>query len=934
MRPVKLIISAFGPYAECETIDFEKLGNKGLYLITGDTGAGKTTIFDAITYVLYGKSSGKTRSSSMLRSKYAKPDVPTFVKMEFEYRNKKYVIERNPEYERPKIHGEGTTTQSANATLIYPDKDTPVTGSSNVTVAINELIGLDYEQFTQIAMIAQNDFLKLLLADTDERRKIFSKIFNTYPYEKLQLKLGDEAKRLRRLVDDQNKSISQYIDGIRCGDSFVARQQLEAIKNNKTENGIENTIDFIEELINNDQDLLKVINERIIKTEKALSDVDKKLVEVNRDNSAKKQKLNAEQFIESNKPNLEVLEKRVELCKEEEPVRKELEYKIKEQEQLMPRYDKLFDTEKEYVNELKLIKTKESEFESLCKDIENLNKVLATNKENLQKLKDADAVLVKIENAKTGYDNVKKNLSNIINQCNDYEGKNHELELLQQRAIKANDSWETKSNECAAIEKTFLNQQAGILAGNLRDGEPCIVCGSTVHPNPFKLMDKQITEKMVEDAKNKVNELKAIATNYSNKSGMQKGIVDTLYESIVENFRNLKEIFKEVLEERAINTVSDIKAWSDKKLVKVEEAISKNNGYYEIAKNNVQVKEQIEKQIPETEEQINNNNNKKDILNSDISNLKIKNRENAILLEQFREKLEFQSRKDAESNLNQLKINLSELENKATQALNSYDKCKKSIDDANATIKTIEEQLKDSKNYDLEQLISESNKLQEEKKAVNNQRNDVSIRIEINTGALENIKANLNKLVTTEEKYKWVNALAQTANGNINGKSKIALETYVQISYFERIINRANLRFMKMTNGQYELKRSTESDDQRSKTGLELNVIDHYNGTERDVRTLSGGESFKASLSLALGLSDEIHCAAGGIKIDTLFVDEGFGTLDEDSLNSAIEALNTLTEGDRLVGIISHVQELKTRIDRKIIVSKNKVKGSKVAVEI
>ena len=193
-------------------------------------------------------------------------------------------------------------------------------------------------------------------------------------------------------------------------------------------------------------------------------------------------------------------------------------------------------------------------------------------------------------------------------------------------------------------------------------------------------------------------------------------------------------------------------------MVKVEEAISKNNGYYEIAKNNVQVKEQIEKQIPETEEQINNNNNNKDILNSDISNLKIKNRENAILLEQFREKLEFQSRKDAESNLNQLKINLSELENKATQALNSYDKCKKSIDDANATIKTIEEQLKDSKNYDLEQLISESNKLQEEKKAVNNQRNDVSIRIEINTGALENIKTNLNKLVTTEEKYKWVNA--------------------------------------------------------------------------------------------------------------------------------------------------------------------------------
>ena len=232
----------------------------------------------------------------------------------------------------------------------------------------------------------------------------------------------------------------------------------------------------------------------------------------------------------------------------------------------------------------------------------------------------------------------------------------------------------------------------------------------------------------------------------------------------------------------------------------------------------------------------------------------------------------------------------------------------------------------------MEQLISESNKLQEEKKAVNNQRNDVSIRIEINTGALENIKTNLNKLVTTEEKYKWVNALAQTANGNINGKSKIALETYVQISYFERIINRANLRFMKMTNGQYEMIRKQSVDDNRGDRGLDLDIIDHYNGSVRDVKSLSGGESFMASLSLALGLSDEVQSGTGGIRVDSMFIDEGFGSLDEDSLEHAVKVLSELSGGSCLIGIISHVSELKGRIDRQIVVTKDKDNGSNLEI--
>lgn len=175
-----------------------------------------------------------------------------------------------------------------------------------------------------------------------------------------------------------------------------------------------------------------------------------------------------------------------------------------------------------------------------------------------------------------------------------------------------------------------------------------------------------------------------------------------------------------------------------------------------------------------------------------------------------------------------------------------------------------------------------------------------------------------------EQEYIWVKALSDTANGTLNGKRKVELETYIQMTYFDRILRRANLRFLTMSSGQYELKRREDGENKKEKAGLELNVIDHYNGSERSVRTLSGGESFQASLSLALGLSDEIQSHAGGIQLDAMFVDEGFGSLDEDSLNQAMKALEGLTRGNRMVGIISHVPELKERIGKKIVVTKRR----------
>lgn len=935
MRPIKLIISAFGPYAGCETIDFEKLGSKGLYLITGDTGAGKTTIFDAITYVLYGKTSGNIRTSNMLRSKYALPETPTFVKMEFMYRDKVYEIERNPEYERPKIHGEGTTKQLARATLTYPDSRPAVTGSGDVTCAVNELIRLDYEQFTQIAMIAQNDFLKLLLSETNERRKIFSKIFNTYPYERLQIKLNEEAAGLKRQVENQNLSIEQYVDGVKCGDSYVLQQAWNDTKNNKTEQGIEQILGLISEIINNDNEKIKVINNKIISIEKNQEDVNKKIAKVERDNLAIKQLNEARTYVENNQPLLEKLYQEIKLCKEEEPKQKELEYEIKEQELSMPDYNRLSEIKKEYAGDLEKIKDIENKINSIGQQNDKLDGELEKNKNILEEYKESETELLKLENDKKKYEELEKKVSDLLCQCNKYEKENDNLLKLQKDALTANENWERKSGECVALEKRFLNQQAGILAKNLVEGKPCIVCGSTTHPNPFKLMDEQVSENMINTAKSQVEKLKKIATDYSMKAGKWNGIVDTLYEKIINDY---KDAIKELETKENVNvteniTIIQVKKWMETLLVQIKERILAVDKESKEFNRQVLLVKNTEKMIPEIEEQLKKNQEYRENLNSENLELKIKANSDFTLQEQLKKKLKFESERDARKYLENLRANLKSIVDKFNFATQQYESCKKGIEEANTRIETIEEQLKTSEQYDLDGLKEQLKGLQEEKNRTYAERDNISVRLEINSQALENIKNNLDKMVQIENRYKWVNALAQTANGNLTGKDKLSLETYVQINYFERIIERANLRFMKMSNGQYELKRNEESGDQRAKSGLELNVVDHYNGTIRDVKTLSGGESFKASLALALGLSDEIHYSSGGIKVDTLFVDEGFGTLDEDSLNSAMETLSTLTEGDRLVGIISHVQELKEKIGSKIIVSKDKAKGSTVVVE-
>ena len=356
----------------------------------------------------------------------------------------------------------------------------------------------------------------------------------------------------------------------------------------------------------------------------------------------------------------------------------------------------------------------------------------------------------------------------------------------------------------------------------------------------------------------------------------------------------------------------------------------------EVAKETVAQKQKLEAEIPELEQmqkklQEEEQERKNQLLVSERD--KANAEEQAV---KVRGKLEFPEKAEAEQKIKELDKQKKEIDKNLNAAQKAFQDCSQSVEAAKTKKKTLEKQIAGNKETDMEELVQARQEVSGAKKELQKQMEEIRIRYENNLKIRNAIDKQSAKLLELERNWTQVREISDTVNGKIKGgsKEKIKFETYIQTNYFDRIIARANTRFMVMSGGQYELKRQTDTDDRKSQSGLELNVIDHYNGSERSVKTLSGGESFKASLSLALGLSDEIQASAGGIQLDTMFVDEGFGSLDEESLEQAMKALNGLTEGNRLVGIISHVQELKARIEKQIVVTKEKAGGSRVELKI
>ena len=986
MRPTELIISAFGPYAGEVTLDMASLGDRGLYLITGDTGAGKTTLFDAIAFALYGNASGDSRKPRMLRSKYARPDARTYVEMGFSYSGKEYRVRRNPEYMRTKQRGEGETREKPDAQLHMPDGRL-VTGDKAVTVEVEGLLGLNREQFSQIAMLAQGSFSRLLSGRTEDRGIIFREIFKTKPYQLFQEKLKDRAKGLYGRYADSRKSMEQYAGGV------ITEGHSEELKlrwKEVPQGSLEALLEVLDQLIGADEAQQQGKDRAMALVRDEIAALGMELGKMQGDAAVCRDMAAAADVLRENMPVLEQAKVRYEREKERQADRDGLIGAVTRMEENLKTYDR-FDGLQEN------LKACRKETESLEKRLEQA----ALEERQWKERNDSDEkILESLRQAGEEYQaaltagerlgEYSGRIGLLAEELGQYGQERKKLEAARERYRAAGEESRRADDAYREMYQRFLDNQAGILASRLTEGQPCPVCGSVTHPAPARYL-----EEGKEAAKDKVDRLKAAAeekdkaaARLSLEAGRLAGSLDTRYERMKQQIDAEVATWKEDWQQRIRQAEADAGALAAK-----TGDVRQGRRYFleqwELMMG--QLKGQLERQAAAQKEKIQEKKKRKEYKEAiegrrvlgrqsleAASELKqqaqkmlaesqAKERELESRLKEMESSLPYENRKAAQAELAEKKAFLAGLEKAFKEAEESYNRISRRVSDAQARLEALRGRMaeKDAEGREsagedrdpvngpdtmlpggmdvrtamerLEARMQKNRQHQSEARerltGLEQEKSRLHHRLETNRMARERISEQKTSMEEIQKEWTWVKALSDTAAGEVGGKEKITLETYAQMAYFERIIARANTRFMVMSGGQYELKRCTEEDN-RGKNGLGLNVIDHYNGTERSVKTLSGGESFQASLSLALGLSDEIQSAAGGIRLDTLFVDEGFGSLDEDTLNLAMKSLGDLAEGRRLVGIISHVGELKERIQHQIVVVKDKTGGSRAYIEL
>ena len=920
MRPLKLTIAGFGPYAKVQELDFELLGDRGLYLITGDTGAGKTTVFDAITFALFGEASGDNRDASMLRSKYASSEAPTYVELRFAYDGKEYTVRRNPEYTRAKSRGTGTTTQSADAVLTYPDGST-VSKLKEVDRAIKDIIGINREQFSQVAMISQGDFRRLLQADTKERQKIFRDIFDTGLFVTLQNQLKEKANELRDKREQASRSIKQYVEGLLCSDDSELFGDAQKARSGEMPMG--EVTELLEKLLTEDKELAAALDLQLVDVEKHLEQTTAKLTQANNYVNLKKelcrqQEVEKKAFIELDQAQLKLEEAKGTL-----PEQENLSKKINELELQLPSYDERDEKSKELAKKQKELTETENCRVKAEADREALVAELSKQREEQKSLENAEADKERLFAKQNQFKERKAQLEAFIKSFGELVLQRNELREKQEVYLKAAEKSKHLSLEYEQMHKAFMDEQAGIIASGLRAGMVCPVCGSVEHPCLARLSENAPSEADVKKAKQDAEKAQKHTEDANRAASTQKGIVSSTEENIIKVCKQLMgDIEIENADVEAQSQLNEIKEQmndADEKAAELEKKIQRRNT--------------LEKLIPQSEQSLVNTEKTLSDSREKSAALNVTIREMEKQIEELSSKLLFKDKVSAEKEISEMQNSLTAQKNAFAQAENRVNEEKTGLAAIGAAIVQLKKQLTEGEEADIAELEAIKESLNIQKTDILSKQKNVYNRLSTNESAQRSISKKTEELGEIESRFAWLKALSDTANGNVSGKDKIMLETYIQTTYFDRILQRANIRLRKMSGGQYDLKRREIAENKQSQSGLELDIVDHVNASQRSVNTLSGGEAFLASLALALGLSDEVQMSTG-IHLDTLFVDEGFGSLDGEALNKAYNTLVALTEGNRLVGIISHVSELKDKIDKQIIVCKNRSGGSTAEIHV
>ena len=934
MRPLRLTLSAFGPYAAQTTLDLEKLGKGGLYLITGDTGAGKTTLFDAITYALYDHSSSGIREGSMLRCKYADDKTPTFVELEFEVHGVRYTVRRNPEYQRPKARGEGMTTEKADATLTYPDDRPPVTKAKDVTAAVQEIIGLDYNQFSQIVLIAQGQFTKLLNASTEERSRIFRKLFRTQRYAQLQERLQAEASALNQQRTAQNAKLDSLLGGLQFSPEDPDAEALRALC---AQTVPETALTLLDALTTRQAAALEEVSTALHTTEAQLDTVQRQLGAAAQAQRLAQQLAARQAELAAAKPALDAARTEADRHAGDAAQLDALTAQVTQAQSALAAYDALDTLCRQQTEARDAARLAAAQAHKRRTQLDNLNAALAAAETELSTLADADTRLLALQNRSAQLAQRGEALAKLeqrLADCQRQAKRAHKAQESYRTAAAAQDEARARRD---ALERAFLDAQAGLLAESLTEGVPCPVCGSTHHPARALLPHTAPTQAQVETARQAAATADRQAQNASAaaqsalaaaneaKTSLRRDAETLLPErftapegTVPLTFALMTNVLAE--ENAALQTAqTDCAA-----RCRQTEADCRRKAQLEADRQaKSRQRPALEQAAAEADRSAAAQNASADALEGQIA--------------ERRAALPYPRRADAQAALDKLEADRRTLRTGMDTTQRKLKQAEQSVAAAEAAVEALTAQQtaaqKELPARSAEELTAQQTALTAAREALRSREKQLSAQLLPNRKTAAQYRAAAEARQALESRWQWVSALAATAGGTLTSKQKIKLEAYIQMNYLDRILRYANTRLMQMTAGQYELER-IGAENQRSQSGLDLGVIDHYNGTRRSVKTLSGGESFKASLALALGLSDEVQSSAGGIRLDTLFLDEGFGSLDEESLELAIRVLSGLTEGDRLVGIISHVGALKDRIDRQVVVHKARTGGSTIELRV
>ena len=889
MKPTKLTMTAFGPFATTAEVDFTKFDGQGLFLVAGETGAGKTSIFDGICFALYGEASGENREKEDLRSRHADKDVLTEVQLEFVDKENSYKIIRQPKQLKPrKRNASGYTESDASVKMYLPNGQ--ILSKTEAEEKILEIIGLNQKQFRQIVMIAQGDFQKLISEKTDARQSILRSIFKTDLYVKFAEKIGKKYDDFEKKKEVQDKLLEHQIASL--NDKNINR---------------ENVVDILEEKIEKENVDISKAKDQIAEMTKTLSEKDKELDRLNNLKDKKKQYDKLGVDLDNARSQIEKAEeKKNELTKLSGDY-DEKEKKITLLENNLSQYDKLDEIIKQKkANDDNIMRLSKEESESK-ETLEKGEKSLSKYQEELKALDNVEQKIIK-KTEEIGIQNNKVNkLDELVKLSELIKKSEKDLLIKQENYRKDKEEWSARKQEYETINQCFLDEQAGILAEKLVENKPCPVCGSLNHPSPAKVKLVGLTEKKVKDAKElaekadeKMKKSSELASNSNKLLEQQRSQYQSnLTENGLDENSQINEIYKqsnELLEcfKSELNKLQSDQNRKKDLTTKVEQSNKKIND--------------VKESLGEIQKQLSVAKNNASNYEKQLADIKLN--------------LEFNDKKEALSKLNNLKSEVSKYKNDLEKCKNFLNDLEKKASSIKAQKELLAAELKNYNESDREKLVEMISIVQKQKENLQNEYETVNRNLKNHQDMQKDVRNILKEIKLIEDKISVVKPLKETAFGKVKGKDKISLETYVQMHYFDRIIRRANVHFLKMSGGQYELIRKKESKGGNGKDGLELCVVDHYNGSIGNATSLSGGESFEASLSLALGLSEEIQASAGGIRMESMFIDEGFGTLDQGVLRKAVEVLNGLATGNKLVGVISHVEQLKENIDNQIVVTK------------